>query len=133
MFDKVVKFVKTITSLDIKKLIAVLTLISMISGGIFWMQSTYVSANDFSEFIKENDSKWAKIKLEEEYKIYVIANNYKWAKLQLERINDQIYYWSKKIDGNPNDGYAKKKLMELKQEELLLLEKIKYLEKLKGV
>lgn len=108
MFDKIVKFVKTIASLDLKKIISVFVLISMISGGIIWMQTTYVSANDFEE--------------------YVIVNNHKWAKIELERINDQIYYWAKKVDADPNDEYAKRKLDGLRKEEILLMEKIKRLE-----
>ena len=100
MFDKIVKFVKTIASLDLKKIISVFVLISMISGGIIWMQTTYVSANDFEE--------------------YVIVNNHKWAKIELERINDQIYYWAKKVDADPNDEYAKRKLDGLRKEEILL-------------
>lgn len=112
MIDKITKFVKTIGSLDIKKIVTILTLIGMISGGIFWLQATYVSANDF--------------------KVYAASNDYQWAKLQLERITDQIYYWMKKLDENPNDAYAQKKLRNLYNEEQLLLDKIKMLEKRKG-
>ena len=108
MFDKIAKFVKTIGDLDLKKLISVFVLISMISGGIFWLQTSYVSANDFE--------------------VYAMKNDYNWAVLKLEKINDQIYYWAVKVDKNPNDGYAQKKLMEFKQKEQIWLDKIKLLE-----